>query len=65
MRDAIPQQMDHDAEMVYDILKSYGGRFPYTDKSVSPEVVKSQFGISKVVIQACHWPTSQGRQDCH
>lgn len=51
MRDAIPQQMDHDAEMVYDIFKSYGGRFPYTDKSVSPEVVKSEFGISKAAFK--------------
>ena len=27
MRDAIPQQMEKDAEMVYDVIKSYNGSF--------------------------------------
>ena len=46
MRDEIPQQMEKDAEMVLDIIRSYGGRLPFTDKA-SPEVIKKEFGLSK------------------
>lgn len=46
MREAIPQQMNKDAEMVYDIIKSYDGVLPFTDKA-SAELIKTEFGISK------------------
>ena len=46
MRDEIPQQMEKDAEMVYDIIRSYGGNLPFTDK-VDAELIKKEFGISK------------------
>ena len=46
MRDEIPQQMEKDAEMVLDIIKSYGGRLPFTDKA-DAELIKKEFGISK------------------
>lgn len=46
MRDKIPQQMEKDAEMVLDIIKSYGGRLPFNDKA-DAELIKKEFGISK------------------
>ena len=46
MRDEIPQQMEKDADMVYDIIKSYGGRLPFNDKA-DAELIKKEFGISK------------------
>ncbi len=46
MRQEIPVQMLKDAEMVYDIIKSYGGKLPFTDKA-SAELIKKEFGISR------------------
>ena len=46
MRDEIPQQMEKDAQMVYDIIKSYGGRLPFNDKA-DAALIKKEFGISK------------------
>ena len=46
MRDEIPQQMEKDAEMVLDIIESYGGKLPFTDKA-DAAVIKREFGISK------------------
>ena len=46
MRDKIPQQMEKDAEMVLDIIKSYGGRLPFNDKA-DAALIKKEFGISK------------------
>ena len=46
MRDKIPLQMEKDAEMVLDIIKSYGGRLPFNDKA-DAELIKKEFGISK------------------
>ena len=46
MRDEIPQQMEKDAEMVYDIIRSYGGKLPFNDKA-DAELIKKEFGISK------------------
>ena len=46
MRDEIPQQMEKDAEMVLDIIKSYGGRLPFNDKA-DAGLIKKEFGISK------------------
>ena len=46
MRQEIPVQMIADAEMVYDIIKSYGGRLPFNDKA-SAELIKKEFGISR------------------
>lgn len=39
-------QMNEDAEMVYDIIKSYQGVLPFTDKA-DKEVIKKEFGLSK------------------
>ena len=38
--------MEKDAEMVYDIIRSYGGKLPFTDKA-DAELIKKEFGISK------------------
>ncbi len=46
MRDEIPKQMEKDAEMVFDIIKSYGGKLPFTDKA-DAALIKKEFGISK------------------
>ena len=46
MRQEIPVQMIADAEMVYDIIKSYGGKLPFNDKA-SAELIKKEFGISR------------------
>ncbi len=46
MRDEIPQQMEKDAQMVLDIIKSYGGRLPFNDKA-DAGLIKKEFGISK------------------
>jgi Uncharacterized protein conserved in bacteria len=46
MRQEIPVQMLQDAEMVYDIIKSYGGTLPFNDKA-SAELIKKEFGISR------------------
>ena len=46
LRDAIPQQMKEDAEMVLDVIRSYGGTLPFTDKA-DPERIKAEFGLSK------------------
>ena len=46
MRDEIPVQRLKDAEMVYDIIKSYGGRVSFNDKA-DAELIKKEFGISK------------------
>ncbi len=46
MRDEIPMQMEKDAEMVLDIIKSYGGRLPFNDKA-DAALIKKEFGISK------------------
>ena len=46
LRDAIPRQMKEDAEMVADVIRSYGGTLPFTDKA-DPERIKAEFGLSK------------------
>lgn len=46
MRDEIPKQMEKDAQMVYDIIRSYGGRLPFNDKA-DAALIKKEFGISK------------------
>ena len=39
-------QMNEDSEMVYDIIKSYQGVLPFTDKA-DKELIKKEFGLSK------------------
>lgn len=39
-------QMEDDAEMVYDVIKSYGGVLPFDDKA-DKDLIKTEFGISK------------------
>ena len=46
LRDTIPQQMSEDAEMVADVIRSYGGCLPFTDKA-DPERIRDEFGLSK------------------
>lgn len=46
LRDAIPQQMKEDADMVADVIRSYGGTLPFTDKA-DPERIRAEFGLSK------------------
>ena len=46
MRDEIPRQMEKDAEMVLDIIRSYGGRLPFNDKA-DASLIKKEFGLSK------------------
>ena len=46
LRDTIPHQMDQDAEMVLDVIRSYGGVLPFNDKA-DPERIKEEFGLSK------------------
>ena len=46
MRDEIPQQMERDAEMVLDVIRSYGGRLPFNDHADAARI-KREFGISK------------------
>lgn len=46
LRDTIPHQMEQDAEMVLDVIDSYGGVLPFTDKA-DPERIKEEFGLSK------------------
>lgn len=46
VRDKIPMQMDKDAELIWNGIKSRGGRLPFTDKA-DPEVIKREFQMSK------------------
>lgn len=39
-------QMNEDSEMVYDVIKSYKGVLPFTDKA-DKELIKKEFGLSK------------------
>lgn len=46
LRDEIPFQISKDADMVYDVIKSYGGHLPFNDKA-DKEVILREFGLSK------------------
>lgn len=46
LRDEAHIQQKEDAEMVYDIIKSYQGVLPFNDKA-DPEIIKREFGLSK------------------
>lgn len=39
-------QMDADAQMILERMKSYGGKLPFTDKA-EPELIKRELGLSK------------------
>lgn len=43
-------QMDEDAERVLEVIKSYEGILPFTDKA-SPEQIKSELGLSKAAFK--------------
>ena len=47
MRQKAYLQMDTDAEVILTKLISQGGVFPFTDKSIEPERVKTEFHMSK------------------
>ncbi len=40
------KQMDEDSQMVYDVIKSYRGVLPFTDKA-DKDIIKKEFGLSK------------------
>lgn len=40
------QQMEEDSEMVYQVILSYDGVLPFTDKA-SPEIIEREMGLSK------------------
>ncbi len=46
VRKKIPEQMNEDAEVIYDCLDMAGGFLPYHDKS-DPEVIAKEFHMSK------------------
>ena len=43
-------QMDADAEMIYEKMKSQNGMIPFTDKA-DPEMIKREFGMSKAAFK--------------
>ncbi|QUO31833.1 CvfB family protein [Coprococcus sp. AF21-14LB] len=43
-------QMDADAEMIYEKMKSQNGMLPFTDKA-DPEIIKREFGMSKAAFK--------------
>ena len=43
-------QMDADAEMIYEKMKSQYGMIPFTDKA-EPEMIKREFGMSKAAFK--------------
>ena len=50
VREKIPEQMDKDAEKILEVLKSYDGELPFTDKA-DPERIKQEFGMSKAAFK--------------
>ena len=46
VKEKIPMQMNKDADLVWERMKSYGGVLPFTDKA-EPEVIQKEFAISK------------------
>ncbi len=46
LRDEAYVQINQDSHMVYDIIKSYRGVLPFTDKA-DKELIKKEFGLSK------------------
>ncbi len=46
LRDEAYIQINQDSNMVYDIIKSYRGVLPFTDKA-DKELIKKEFGLSK------------------
>ncbi|MBQ9391101.1 MAG: RNA-binding protein, partial [Lachnospiraceae bacterium] len=46
IRDKSYIQMDEDAEMILELIDSYAGVLPFTEKA-SPEVIKRETGLSK------------------
>ena len=54
MREKAYIQMDSDSEKLLELLDSYAGVLPFSEKA-SPEVIKRETGLSKKCIQACSW----------
>ena len=46
LREEVYVQRISDSEMVFDIIKSYGGTLPFDDKA-DKELIRTEFGISK------------------
>lgn len=50
IRDKAYVQMDQDAEALLDLIESYAGVLPFTEKA-SPEVIKRETGLSKAAFK--------------
>lgn len=50
IRDKAYVQMDQDAEALFDLIESYAGVLPFTEKA-SPEVIKRETGLSKAAFK--------------
>ena len=50
IRDKAYIQMDEDAEALLDLIDSYAGVLPFTEKA-SPEVIKRETGLSKAAFK--------------
>lgn len=46
LRDLAYKQLGEDSEMVYNIIKSYHGVLPFTDKA-DKDIIRKEFGLSK------------------
>lgn len=50
IRGKIPEQMDKDAECIYQRIQQLDGEFPFTDKA-DPELIRKEFGMSKAAFK--------------
>ncbi len=50
IRGKIPEQMDKDAECIYQRIQQLDGELPFTDKA-DPELIRKEFGMSKAAFK--------------
>ena len=50
IREKIPLQMDHDVKVILQVLESYNGVLPFTDKA-DPQRIKEEFSMSKAAFK--------------
>ena len=46
LREEVYVQMNDDSQMIYDVIKSYGGVLPFDDRA-DRDLIKTEFGLSK------------------
>ena len=46
LREEVYVQMNGDSQMIYDVIKSYGGVLPFDDRA-DRDLIKTEFGLSK------------------